>query len=194
MESPAPVQRISDGELKAQFLGWQCRIRQMAVRDHGGRPLPGMMPRVTTRGGELLAPSLVMLLVPNEPAEATAFFRFQIQKTNDPRQRLESALKYLGADYYQVLERFSDKMTAVLSPKVAAATAILAAKSVLLEFSQYGQVFRMFAHTRRLPARAAARDASLWHNRLFNPDVPNDAVVLAFAPEWKNAVAEPWPR
>ena len=38
-----------------------------------------------------------------------------------------------------------------------------------------------------------AREASLWHNRLFNPNLGNDAEVLSFKPNWKNAMAEPWP-
>ena len=28
------------------FLDWQCRIRQVAMREEGGRPSPGMRPRV----------------------------------------------------------------------------------------------------------------------------------------------------
>jgi hypothetical protein len=187
------VKRITNEQLKACFLGWQCRIRQIAVREHGGRPMPGMMPRVLSRKGALLSPGLVMLLIPEEPAESMAFFRFQVLKTEDPRLRREAALRFLGADYFQVPELFTDKMTAVFPARSTTAMEILSAKSVLLEFSQYAQSFRLFAKARRLAAGDARREASLWHNRLFNPDVANDADVLAFAPEWRNAVAEPWP-
>ncbi len=47
--------------LRDHFLGWQCRLRQMAVRDAGGRPTSGLRPlpfgaigrigRVTIYGG-----------------------------------------------------------------------------------------------------------------------------------------------
>ena len=32
--------------LRDEFIGWQCRIRQIAVREGGGRPSSGMRPRV----------------------------------------------------------------------------------------------------------------------------------------------------
>ena len=42
--------------LRREFLGWQCRLRQMAARESGGRPSSGMRPRVTTREGHEIAP------------------------------------------------------------------------------------------------------------------------------------------
>jgi hypothetical protein len=51
----------------------------------------------------------------------------------------------------------------------------------------------MFSRVRRLAARSPARQSSLWQTRLFNPNVPNDAEVLGFTPEWKSAVADPLP-
>ncbi|MGI9302640.1 MAG: hypothetical protein ACR2RB_08035 [Gammaproteobacteria bacterium] len=32
--------------LRDYFLGWQCRVQQIAVRQHGGRPDDGMCPSV----------------------------------------------------------------------------------------------------------------------------------------------------
>ena len=64
-----------------QFLGWQCLIRQSAMREDGGRPSPGMRPRVLDTAGRELAPALTVLLIPKEPEESTAFFRFQVMKT-----------------------------------------------------------------------------------------------------------------
>ena len=43
--------------LHQQFLGWQCRVRQLAVREAGGRPSAGMRPRVTTTAGEEISPA-----------------------------------------------------------------------------------------------------------------------------------------
>ena len=95
--------------LKAYFLGWQCRIRQMAVREFGGMPMPGMRPRVSTKQEELIAPAMVSLLVPLEPADSTAYFKFQVQRTNEPEETREAALKYLGSDYFQLPETFPMK-------------------------------------------------------------------------------------
>jgi hypothetical protein len=45
----------------------------------------------------------------------------------------------------------------------------------------------MACTVRRLPARSPLRQASLWHNRAFNRDIPGDAVVLGFKPDWRSA-------
>jgi hypothetical protein len=187
------MKRISDSALKLSFLGWQCRIRQMAMRDHGGMPMPAMQPSVSSRKGEMLLPEMTVLIVPLDPAPSTAFFRFQVQKTMDERQAFESGVKYLGADFYQDPHLFSDEMTAVFAAGSRAAAGLVKIKTVLLDFTQFAQSYRMFCAVRRLPQRNLAREASLWHNRLFNPALPNDAEVLGFKPDWKNAAADPWP-
>src|SRR5918997_6443663 len=93
-------------ELRDHFLGWQCRVRQIAMRHDGGRPSPGMRPRVLTREGRQISPALAVLLVPKEPAESTAFFRFQVQKTPDPRAVYEQGLAFLQADHFQQPKNF----------------------------------------------------------------------------------------
>lgn len=185
------MQKITDDRLRAQFLAWQCRIRQMSARDYDGQPMPAMRPRVSTRKGEVLVPAMAVLLIPEDPAHSTAFFRFQVQKTNEHQKARDSGIKYLAADFYQLPELFADEMTAVFGPGSPTAQTLLRAKEVLLDFEQYTQSYRMFCKVRRLPARSAARDSSLWQTRLFNPNVPNDAEVLGFAPEWKSAAASP---
>lgn len=187
------MKRISNSALKMNFLGWQCRIRQMAMRDYGGMPMPAMRPSVSTRKGEVLVPEMTVLLVPLAPEESTAFFRFQVQKTNDERQIFNAGVKYLGAGFYQDPALFSDEMTAVFGAGSNIAASLIRARTLLLGFAQFGQTYRMFCSVRRLPPRSLAREASLWHNRLFNPALPNDAEVLGFKPDWKNAAADPWP-
>ena len=76
----------SGATLKAYFLGWQCRIRQVSVRDFGGQPLPAMQPRVSGKDGTVISRAVNLLLVPDEPSASTAFFKFQVQKTNEPEQ------------------------------------------------------------------------------------------------------------
>ena len=44
--------------IRDAFLGWQCRIRQMAVREHAGYPLPGMRPRLRGPDGRVLAEAI----------------------------------------------------------------------------------------------------------------------------------------
>ena len=95
------------------------------MREQGGRPSPGMRPRVLDAAGRELAPALTVLLIPKEPEESTAFFRFQVMKTQDPRDVYERALAFLQADYFQAPETFSDRMVAVLPRGAALAAALL---------------------------------------------------------------------
>lgn len=187
------MKRVSDDEMKRQFLAWQCRIRQIAVRQHAGRPAPGMQPRVLTPSGENLLPAMTVLIVPDDPDETTAFFRFQIQKSPDPRRVYESVLQYLQGEHYQDSDRFSDEMTALFAPRSPTAAKLLEVNHCLLEFEQYSQLWRLSSTVRRLPTRAPARQATLWHNRAFNPAIPSDAVVLGLRPDWRSAAASPLP-
>lgn len=187
------MKRVSNDRLRLEFLGWQCRIRQISAREYDGQPLDAMRPRVVKRRGEVVMPAMIVLLIPLEPESSTAFFRFQVQKTVDPQRNREAGVKYLAADYYQLPELFSDELTAVFGAGSERATAMLKAREVLLDFRQFGQSYTMFCKVRRLGIRDAAREASLWQSRLFNPNVPNDAQVLGFRPDWKTAQAEPMP-
>jgi hypothetical protein len=169
------------------FLAWQCRIRQIAMRQDGGRPSPGMRPRLLDRGGREIAPALTVLLVPKDPSESTAFFRFQVMKTADQRELYERALTYLQADYFQEPEKFSDKLAAVLPADSPFATALTAEGRCMLDFAQFGQAYRLRCAVFELEPGEAAREAVIWHNRLFNPALPDTARVLSFKPDWKSA-------
>ena len=79
-----------------------------------------MRPRVLDTAGRELAPALTVLLIPKEPEESTAFFRFQVMKTQDPRDVYERALVYLQADYFQSPKTFSDRLVVVLPRRLLA--------------------------------------------------------------------------
>lgn len=181
------MRQISNSRLKAEFLGWQCRIRQMSARDYGGQPMAAMHPRVSSRKGEVILPAMTILLVPEETGPATAFLKFQAQKTHEHEKSRDAVVKYLGGDFYQLPELFSDEMTAVFGVGSPSAGRLAKLKHVLLDFEQYGQSFRMFCKARKLPPKDQAREFSLWQTRAFNPNVPNESEVLAFRPDWKSA-------
>ena len=165
-----------------QFLGWQCLIRQSAMREDGGRPSPGMRPRVLDTAGRELAPALTVLLIPKEPEESTAFFRFQVMKTPDPRDVYERALTFLQADYFQDPDAFSDRLVSVLSAGASLARSLLDQGECILAFEQGRQRYDLPC-TVREPG-SASREAAIWHNRLFNPASPDTVHVLEFRPDW----------
>jgi hypothetical protein len=179
--------------IRDHFLAWQCLIRQIAMREQGGRPSPGMRPRVLDPNGQELAPALTVLLIPNEPEESTAFFRFQVMKTPDPRDVYERALAFLQADFFQNPETFSDRLVTVLPRDAALADALLDERACVLEFVQLRQNYRIAAEVRALKSGHAAREAAIWHNRLFNPALPDNVHVLEFRPDWLTVEADPAP-
>ena len=94
--------------MRRHFLGWQCRLRQHAMRDAGGRPSPGMRPELLLEDEGVLYDAVTVLLVKSAPRESTAEFRHMVRRTRDPRERYETAVRYLSATYYQRPEDFSD--------------------------------------------------------------------------------------
>src|SRR6185312_183302 len=150
------------------------------MRQDGGRPSPGMRPRVLDSAGRELAPGLTVLIVPKDSAETTALFRFQVQKTSDPKDVYERGLTLLQADYFQQPETFSDRLTALLPEGSALAAMLLGQRVCILEFNQFRQSYRLPCRVSSLPSGEPAREATIWHNRLFNPALPDDVQILSF--------------
>ena len=161
------------------------------MRQDGGRPSPGMRPRVLAGSGEEAAVALTVLLVPREPEESTAFFRFQVQKSADARDIYERGLAFLQADYFQDPKSFGDVLVAVLPYESSAAPRLAAAGGCVLEFDQWRQRFRVPCAVRLLSRDDPARAAAVWHNRVFNPLLSDAVHVVAFHPDWAAATADP---
>ncbi len=71
--------------IQNHFIGWQCRVRQYAMRNGEGRPTSGMRPNVFMENGEEVSSALTLLLVPAQPLESIHQFRFMSQETHDPQ-------------------------------------------------------------------------------------------------------------
>ena len=142
-EQTEPVDAVTCEAVRNHFIGWQCRIRQFAMREHGGRPSSGMRPRLVLTDGRELSPGIAIVIVPQSPEESTEFFRFQLRKTHDPHQVYERGLQYLSATHFQNAGKFSDQLTALFGPGSAIAAATLDAGDCILEFSQFSQTYRL---------------------------------------------------
>jgi len=161
------------------------------MREDGGRPSPGMQPRVLDEAGAELAPGLTVLLVPKDPTESTAFFRFQVLKYADPRETYQKALAYLQADYFQNAKAFRGRLLATLPDDAPLAETLLSAKSCVLDFAQGRYAFRLPCKAKMLKMDNTDRAAAIWHNRVFNPALPETVHVVAFKPDWASGRAEP---
>ena len=193
--------QAAQAALRDRFLGWQCRLRQMAVRQAGGRPTSGMRPEARLAPVDTLLTdtplgAITTLIVRREPREATAQFRHMVRKTQDPAERHDAALETLAAAYYQRPQEFSDELTALFGPPPGIgppglADQLLAAGHCVLDFEQYSQRYRLACAVRDLGEDEPAFQATYWHNALFNPALPGGLRVLGFQPDWARAVAEP---
>jgi len=78
------------------FLGWQCRLRQWAIREEGGRPSPGMRPDIWLSGVSQSSGQLTVLINKSEAKPVLAQFQHIVLKTHDPENRYSGALLFLG--------------------------------------------------------------------------------------------------
>jgi hypothetical protein len=177
--------------LRHAFLAWQCRIRQIAVREHGGRPTSGMRP-VLEVAARRVGP-ITVVLNKRDGGETTTQFRFMVKKTNDPADRYDAALRHLAAAYYQHPDSFSDRLTAVFAPKAELPGQISGRTDCVLSFAQFSQSWRLPCAVQLLDSDAAEYQATYWHNALFNPLLPGGVRIVAFSPDWARAEADPPP-
>ncbi len=179
--------RSASQALCREFIGWQCRLRQLAARQDGGRPAAGMRPRVATCAGHELSPGIVTLIIESEPETSTQLFRYQYLKTHDPNERYDKMLEILQGRYFREPARFSDLMTALFGPRSTLAALLRSEQRCILHFEQYSQGYRIPCSVARLAEGHAFHQATYWHNRLFNPHLPAGVEILSFRPDWPHA-------
>ena len=177
--------------LRTHFLGWQCRVRQHAVRMEEGRPSEGMQPSAVINN-EVIC-NLTVLINKKELAELVTEFRYMYKKNADPALRRKDLLKVLVAGYFQQLEEFSDRLTALFSPNSEFTNKILAASNVSLYFNQQNQKYLIPCSVQELNSEDLEYQATFWHNSIFNAKLPADVRILAFVPDWSSALADPLP-
>ncbi len=177
--------------LKSNFLGWQCRVRQIAMRQDDGKPSPGMCPEVTLPGESEPLGAIITVIHPADPYEMTMQFQHMVKKTHDPRERQEEALKLLSSTHYQDSPRFSDLIAALFRPGSQGGEAIAAAGACTLHFAQFNQSYTLPCEVRRLTRQDPFYQATFWHNALFNAGLSEDSLILGFKPDWARAASVP---
>lgn len=172
------------------FLGWQCRIRQLAVRQAGGRPSAGMRPSLRLPDGGAVD-AITVLILRRELHESTKRFQHIVRRTHDPRERLNEALKELAATYYQRPHEFADVMTALFSLDSLVAGKLVEHGQCELRFEQYSQRYELPCSVRALDDADDRFQATYWHNRMFNPTLPGRVRIVSFSPDWSLGSATP---
>ena len=183
---------MTDAEaLRRQFIGWQCRIRQMQMRDQDGLPCAGMRPSVTDPDGRLAADAMTVLIVPESPDERLAEFKHIVRGTGDPNIRREKAVTLMSAAYFQSTTEFDETLTALFSLDAEVATSLAAEMQCRLHFDQFNQKFDLSCDVETLPPDSPSYQFTWWHNALFNPHLAADVTVLGFRPQWRDSTAQP---
>ena len=59
-----------------------------------------------------------------------------------------------------------------------------------LAFEQGRRRYSIPCKVRELKPGSASREAAIWHNRLFNPALPDTVHVLEFKPDWTSVKRE----
>ena len=175
--------------LRSRFLAWQCRIRQIAMRGDAGRPSGGMMPHVFAVDGGTPFARVVTVLCKRPEHSVTMELRHMARRTHDPAERRESALKFVSERYYQGSREFSDMLTATFPSGSGTATTLLEHRECRLAFEQFSQGFDLRCTVRRLSPNNPLREATFWHNLLFNPGLSADCLILGFEPDWTRSVS-----
>ena len=178
----------ANDELRDRFLRWQCRIRQIAMRREGGRPSGGMTPLVQVAGEPV---SRIVTVLSKRPEHSvTMELRHLARRTHDPAERRENALRLLSERHYQAATEFSEQLTASFTSDSGVAARLVDARECRLDFEQFGQRFRLHCAVRPLSVHNPLREATFWHNLLFNPRLPADCTILGFEPDWARSEAE----
>ncbi|MEM6932786.1 MAG: hypothetical protein AAF526_04285 [Pseudomonadota bacterium] len=180
--------------LRTAFLRWQCRVRQMLMRENQGRPGDPIMPAVTLAGESQPLGHIITVLNKAPGHDKVPEMRHMVQKTHDPLQRREAALRLFSETYFQKTDTFSDVLTATFPPDSPGAARIRAAEHATLTFDAYSQRFDLACRVWRLTDKNPLHTATWWHNLLFNPTLGNGIVVLGFEPDWERSSADPDPR
>lgn len=177
--------------LRDAFMRWQCRVRQIAMREKQGRPDDGVVAEVTPEGGDVSLGNVITVLNKAPLYSKTPELKHMFLRTNDPAQRRDKAIQLFSETYFQKHKEFSDLITATFQPDSGGAKILLNAERCSLEFEAYNQKFTLQCEVRALSKGEPLYQATYWHNLLFNPNLSPDTVILGFQPLWEECSADP---
>lgn len=174
-----------------RFLRWQCRVRQISVREHDGRPDDAITPALTLAGESEPLGHIITLICKHDEYSKTPEMQHMVKRTHDPAQRRDKALEYFQTTYYQRIQEFNDALTATFPPHSPGAAKIAEIGQCTLSFNAYGQNFELLCSASRLETSHSLYQATYWHNMLFNPALHPDTEILQFIVDWDKSTATP---
>ena len=184
----------ADAGLRDGFMRWQCRVRQIIMRENQGRPGEAIMPALTLPGADAPMGQIITVMSKAPQYSRTPEMRHLARKTNDPALRREAALTFFSETYYQRAAEFSEILSATFPPGSPGAARIREAGRATLTFAAYNQRYDLACRVWTLAEHNPLHQATYWHNLLFNPELAADTIILGFEPDWSCSTADPRPR
>jgi len=175
------------------FIGWQCRVRELALRNEEGRPNGGMRPQIALKNGEVVFFAATLLIIPDHPDQTIRQFRFMALKTQDPKERYTKAMQLLAAKFFQNAEDFSGAMSGIFPRSSEGVEELVKRQYCVMTFDYQQQAFKIPCQVCESPKNESVYEFTYWHNYLFNPNLSPEVSVLHFKPDWSEAISEPTP-
>lgn len=179
--------------LKMGFMRWQCRVRQICMREHEGKPDAALMPALTLKGEDEPFGNVITLICKTAEYSKVPELQHMVRKTNDPADRRKAALTLFSETYYQRAGEFSDVLTSTFLPDSPGAARIRKAGHCKLAFEAFSQRYELDCKVWKLSQHNPLWQATYWHNILFNPALAPNTVILGFEPDWSRSDADPMP-
>ena len=139
--------------LRDAFLRWQCRVRQMMMRDKMGRPDGEIMPALTLPGENEPMGHIITVMSKLPAHSVVPEMRHMVQRTRDPAAVREAGLKFLSAAHYQKSAEFSDILTATFPPGSEGAQTIRRAERCTLTYEAYSQRYDVACRVWKLTSK-----------------------------------------
>ncbi len=170
--------------LRDEFLKWQCRLRQILVRENEGKPDNSIIPLVQSESGYWESFYIITVLCRNLQHSVTPEMHHMAKSTNDPFQVREKAIKFFSERYFQQFERFSDTLTATFDVNSERYRNLVKSDSCLLRFEAFNKSYTLACKMTLYSTSDYYWQATYWHNLLFNPNLSPNIKVVGFTPDW----------
>ena len=168
-----------------KFMKFQCRARQMIMRDNLGRPDASITPTIYLKGNTKPITKIITLMHKLPEYSALSELMHIARKTNDPSQRRDQAVKLLSASYYQKHREFTDVLTATFTPNSNLAETLISEGSCRLLFDAHSHKFESTFTVNKLERSEFLFRSTIMHNQLFNPNLHPETIILSFSPGWE---------
>ena len=176
-------------QVKKSFLKWQCRVRQICMRESGGRPDQSISPTVKLNSSSRGVGQLITIINKNPEYSVTSELIHIRKKNLDPASRREQAVRFLSSSYYQKYSEFSATLTGTFLPNSSLMKVLFAVGKCILIFEAYNQKYQLNCTVSKLAKTDYLHKATIAHNELFNSYLHPKTEVLAFEPIWKLSFA-----